>query len=86
MEAAPFAFGVYIGDELRIVLANKSIMDTWGKGTDIVGKTYTEVLPELEDQNILPQLLGVLRTGIPYHAHNQRVDLVVGGRVADLLF
>jgi hypothetical protein len=38
-----------------------------------------EVLPELETQEIYSQLDQVFRTGKPFHARNQRVDLVVKG-------
>ncbi len=79
VESAPFPIGVYIGREMRIGMANQSIMDVWGKGNDIIGKTYMEVLPELDGTGIYGQLDKVYTTGIPYHARNQRVDLVVEG-------
>ncbi len=78
VDSAPFPIGVYMGKEMRIEFLNKSIMDVWGKGyDDLVGKTYSEVLPELGDQNIFQQLDSVFETGVPFHARNQRVDLVV---------
>ena len=86
VESAPFPIGVYEGEELRITLLNKSIMDIWGKGYDLIGKTYPEVLPELEDQNIYEQLRDVIRTGIPYHAKNQRVDLIKNGELNPYYF
>ncbi len=79
VESAPFPIGVYEGDEMRISLANQSIMDIWGKGNEVVGKLYTEILPELINQKIFEQIRGVLKTGIPYHAKNQRVDIVKDG-------
>ena len=30
VESAPFPIGVYIGNELRIVLANQTMLDAWG--------------------------------------------------------
>jgi PAS domain S-box-containing protein len=47
------------------------------KGKNVVGRRYAEVLPELKDQGIFEQLDGVYTTGIPFHAHNQRVDLLI---------
>ena len=79
IESAPFPIGVYEGEELRITLVNQSIMDIWGKGNDLIGKTYPEVLPELEDQQIYDQLRNVIRTGNAFHAKNQRVDLDKNG-------
>lgn len=84
--SAPFPIGVYVGREMRIVLVNQAIVDVWGKGSDVVGKTYFEVLPELENQGIYPKLQNVFDTGNPYHARNQRVDLVVDGRLQPYYF
>jgi PAS domain S-box-containing protein len=84
--SAPFPIGVYTGIEMRIELANQAIIDVWGKGSDLIGKTYAEVLPELEGTGIYEQLEQVYTTGIPYHAVNQRVDLVVGGKLQPFYF
>lgn len=74
---APFPIGVYTGREMRITLANQSIIDVWGKGNDVIGKTYHNLLPELVDQEIYGQLDDVFVNGEPFHARNQRVDIVV---------
>jgi PAS domain S-box-containing protein len=84
--SAPFPIGVYVGREMRIELVNQSIMDVWGKGNDVVGKTYHEVLPELKGTGIYEQLDRVFMEGRPYHARNQRVDLVVDGRLQPFYF
>jgi len=86
VDSAPFPIGVYIGREMRILLANRSIMDVWGKGYEVVGKLYAEVLPELENQDIFKQLDSVFGTGEPLHARNQRVDLVVDERLQSFFF
>ena len=75
VESAPFPIGVYKGTEMEITLANQSIMDVWGKGNDVVGKRYKDLLPELKDQQIFKQIEDVFRTGNAFHATNQRVDL-----------
>ncbi len=86
VESAPFPIGVYVGREMRIQLANKSIMEVWGKGTDVVGKLYSEVLPELENQAIYEKLDEVFITGIPYQAQNQLVHLTYDGKIRDYYF
>lgn len=75
VESAPFPIAVYVGDEMLISLANQSIMDAWGKGNDVVGKLYSDILPELGNQQIFNQVRSVFHTGTPFHAKNQRVDL-----------
>lgn len=84
--SAPFPIGVYVGKDMRIQLVNQALLDVWGKGNDVIGKKYAEVLPELEQQNIFEQLDKVYQTGEPFHARNQRVDLVMNGTLETFYF
>lgn len=86
VDNAPFPIGVYAGREMRIRLANQSIIEVWGKGPDVIGKTYAELLPELKGSGIYEQLDSVYTTGVPFHARNQQVDLVVEGRLQPFYF
>jgi PAS domain S-box-containing protein len=86
VESAPLPIAVYVGREMRIALANQSIIDVWGKGNDVIGKTYYALLPELEIQQIYPNLDNVFTTGIPFHARHQRVDLVMSGELQTFYF
>jgi PAS domain S-box-containing protein len=86
VESAPFPIAVYHGREMRITLANRSILQAWDRREDIIGKLYSEVLPELENQQIYEQLDKVYTTGIPFHARNQRVDLNVKGKLQTFYF
>lgn len=86
VESAPFPIGVYVGREMRIEMVNEAITKVWGKGSDLTGKTYRDVLPELEGQEIYSQLDHVFTTGIPYHGRNQRVDLFVAGKLIPYYF
>jgi PAS domain S-box-containing protein len=79
IENASFPIGVYLGREMKIALANKAMIRTLGKGNDIIGRSYFEVLPELSGHGIFEKLLEVLETGNPYHVKNSRVDLVIEG-------
>ena len=81
IENAPFPIGVYSGRDMKVVLANKSLKRTWGKGDDVIGKSYMDVLPELAGHGIYEKLWEVLDTGIPYHTKNSRVDLVMDGEL-----
>jgi PAS domain S-box-containing protein len=87
VESAPFPIGVYVGREMRIEMLNQAILEVWGKGsTGLIGKTYHEVLPELNSQDIYEQLDRVYTTGKPFHARNQRVDLMVDGKLQSFYF
>lgn len=80
IEAAPFPIGIYTGREMRVSFANKSIIDVWGKGDDVVGKLFSEIVPEAS-QEIFAQLDQVFITGTPFDARNQEIRLLVDGAI-----
>lgn len=80
VESAPFPIGVFTGPEMRILLMNQAIIDLWGKEPHLAGTTVASVLPELGSQDMLAQLDQVFTTGVPFHASNQRVNLLVNGK------
>ncbi|WP_129713572.1 PAS domain-containing protein [Pedobacter sp. SYP-B3415] len=86
VDSAPFPIGVYVGREMRIEMLNQAIIDTWNRGSDLIGKTYAEVLPELADTGVYEHLDRVYTTGIPYHTRNERVDLLVDGTLTPFYF
>ncbi|UPL50235.1 PAS domain-containing sensor histidine kinase [Hymenobacter sublimis] len=79
VEGAPFPIGVYVGPEFHIQLANHAILEGWGKGPDVLGKRFAEVLPEFENQAVFEQLQHVLTTGQPLHLRNQQLEVVING-------
>ncbi len=86
VENAPFPIAVYVGKEMRIELANESIIKVWGKGPDVIGKTYTEILPELKDEPIFKQVETVYETGQSFHSKNTRIDLLVDNKLKTSYF
>ena len=86
IDAIPFPIGVYVGENLEIALANDAMIKTWGKGNDVLGKTYLSVVPEIENQQILDEALGVLKTGTAFHAVGRKVDLVMQGIMTEHYF
>jgi len=64
---------------LRIALANDAIIKIWGKGPNVIGKLYTEILPELSGHELFENAKNVFHTGIPFNAFNERVDIIVDG-------
>lgn len=80
VENAPFAIAVYTGQEMTIELANQAIIDIWGKGNEVIGKTFTELLPELAGQSVFEQIKAVYSTGKAFHTRNTPLDLVVNGK------
>lgn len=86
IEEAPIATALYIGRELRIDVANDTMMSYWGKGKDVIGKTIKELLPELEGQPFLQVLDNVFTTGKIAEFKETRVDLTVDGQLDSFYF
>lgn len=86
IDAIPLPIGVYVGENLKIELANAAMIKTYGKGDDVVGKSYFEIVPEIENQQIFDQALGVLKTGTAFHAAGKKVDLVIQGIMTEHYF
>jgi len=86
IESAPFPIGVYKGREMRVALANNAIIEVWGKGPDVIGKLFSEILPELENQEVFQQLDTVFTTGEAFHIQNQRIDIITGGQTRPYFF
>lgn len=79
VEGAPFLIGVYVGSEFGIELANQAMLEAMGKGPDVIGRRYAEVLPELENQAVFDQLTQVFTSGQPLHLRNQQLEVVMDG-------
>ncbi len=81
----PFPMGVFVGKDLRIEIANQAILKTWGKGDDVIGKTFREILPEL-DPLVFEQVEGVFETGVPFFAENAPIVLFVNNQLQTFYF
>ncbi|GAB3500070.1 hypothetical protein GCM10027341_24630 [Spirosoma knui] len=81
IDEAPMATALYVGRDLVIELANAPMITMWGKDTSVIGRTLPQALPELEGQPFLHLLDEVYTTGIAYQTDEQKMDLVVDGRL-----
>lgn len=83
---SPFSFVILEGKDMVVKLANDSIKEIWGKGSDIEGKPILIVLPELKEGPI-PKMLGeVYSTGIPQIGYELLVPLNRNGQLEDVYF
>jgi len=86
IEESPSPVGLYVGRELVIRLINKAILKVWGKNETVLGKTFTEALPEMVGQPFVAILDDVFTTGIPYEAKAASVNLFIDGRLQTFYF
>jgi two-component system CheB/CheR fusion protein len=83
---SPFSFAILKGKDLTIALANDSIKEIWGKGSNIEGKPLTTVLPELKDSSIPKMLEEVYTTGIAKERSELLIPLTRNGQKKDVYF
>ncbi|MCC8360005.1 PAS domain S-box protein [Salinimicrobium sediminilitoris] len=81
VEQATVATAVYMGEEMKIELANDAMLNLWGKGRSVIGTTLRQALPELEGQPFHDLLLKVFTTGEIYWGKEDRVDLMKNGQM-----
>jgi hypothetical protein len=87
---APGFMALVEGSDLRFTVANEAFQKLVGR-SDLIGKTFTDALPELDDQGIDEILTGVARSGEAFVAHAMPLtvvgaDLKADERVLDLVF
>jgi len=86
IEESPSPVGLYVGQDMLIKIANKSIIKIFAKGDDVIDQPYFELLPELKTQPVFNILNNVYNTGIAYEATEARVDIVVNGKLEIFYF
>lgn len=86
IDNTPLPIAVYTGNSLKIELANTAMIKTWGKGEDVFGKDYLDVLPEIKNDDFFDQATTVLSTGVAFHGENKKVDLLINGTMQSYYF
>ncbi|CAD7800474.1 Signal-transduction histidine kinase senX3 [Chryseobacterium aquaeductus] len=81
-----YSTAIYRTDELYVELANDLMLKTWGKDSSVIGLKLEDALPELEGQPFIGILKDIFKTGKPYTATEDRVNLVVDGKLQTYYF
>lgn len=86
IEQSPYPIYLILGEDLIISIANSATLKAWGKTEEVIGMRFRDALPELAGQPFEHLLLKVIATGEPYHAINDRADLLVDGQMQTFYF
>jgi PAS domain-containing protein len=86
IKEAPIATSLLVGRELKIEVANQAVLDLWGKGNNVVGKTLEEAIPELQGQHFLQTLDDVFTTGKGFSIKADPAVLIKDGVPHNLFF
>ncbi len=78
--SSPSAIALLKGKEFIITVANDSIIESWGKGIEVIGKPLLSVMPEVARQGFEDLLTHVYTTGVPYYGYETPVQLLRHGK------
>lgn len=81
-----YSIAIYRSEDLYIDLANELMLKTWGKDSSVLGMKLEDALPELEGQPFIGILKDIFTTGKTYTATEDRVNLVVDGKLQTFYF
>ncbi|RYD79919.1 MAG: PAS domain S-box protein [Sphingobacteriales bacterium] len=75
----PTATAVHIGETAIIQMANDAMLNIWGKGREVIGKSLEDALPELKGQPFIDMFKRVWNEGITFSGNDTPADLVIDG-------
>ncbi len=78
--SSPSLIAIFKGEDMIISIANDPVLESWGKGKEIIGKSLFTALPEIIDQGFEKILLNVYKTGTPFHAYEMPVSFIRHGK------
>lgn len=80
IHTSPQLIAILLGEDMIVSVANEAIMESWGKGKDIFGKSLLAIMPEIIEQGFDKFLRDVYYTGVPFHANEMPVYLMRHGK------
>lgn len=83
---SPSIFLILSGPEFTITFGNEPLFQSWGKTSDIIGKTLLEVLPELAEQPFPDLLRHVYSTGQPQTGQEQKAVVIKNGMPQEVYY
>jgi len=86
VEQSPVAIALCHTSDLIIDIVNDTMLEIWGKSTDIQGMPLAKAMPELEGQPFIGILQNVVRTGEPYYAFENPAHVNRNGKRIDGYF
>lgn len=83
---SPVAIAILKGVDMTISVANDAILETWGKGQEVIGKSLLSIMPEVVEQGFGDLLNYVFTTGNSYYGHEAKVLLQRHGQWEDVYY
>jgi PAS domain S-box-containing protein len=80
---APVAIALVEGPDLKIVASNPLMLQFWRKDESVIGLSFKEALPELEDQGFRQMIERVSQTGETFNAFEAPARLQRNGQMEE---
>ncbi|QQL49497.1 ATP-binding protein [Mucilaginibacter ginkgonis] len=77
---------IYTNRNLNIQFANDGMLRIWGKGQDVIGKSFLEAIPQTKEQPISELLQKVWDTGKPLLIPGRQVNFVLDNNLSTAYF
>lgn len=80
------AFAIHISEDAIVEFANDAMLKIWDKDRSVIGKSISEILPELEGQPFADMLKRVWNEGITLSGNEMPADIRVEGKLQTFYF
>jgi PAS domain S-box-containing protein len=77
---SPVAKLVFVGPDMKIERVNENMLSMLGRDESIIGKTFTEAIPEISETPLMERLRDVYTTGVMFEHPEERIELVRFGK------
>lgn len=82
----PTATAIHVGQDAQIQFANQAMLDVWGRGKEVIGKTLVEAMPELAGQPFVDMFAKVWHEGVTISGKDRAAEIVVNGALETFYF
>jgi len=86
LQQTPLPTAVYCTDDLTISFANPAMHHLWSKGEQVIGEKFADILGNFKNDSVSQEILSVMKTGIPVHSSDQKVNILLQGVSTTLFF
>ncbi len=77
---SPVAKLVFTGEDLVITTVNENMLNLLGRDDSIIGKKFSEVMPELHTSTVPERLRKVMATGETFYQPEEKIDIIRFGQ------
>jgi len=80
------ATAVHVSEDAVIQYANNAMLNVWGKGKSVLGKSLQDALPELKGQPFIDMFKKVWNEGLTIKGGETPADLMIDGKLQTFYF